>query len=60
MPPGRVSPVVWVDEIWITVMFTTGETRIDRAGRKPMVKVAKKVPILAAQGVWPTTGETRL
>jgi transposase-like protein len=60
LPTGQVPPVVRVDGIWVTVMVTTGETRTDRAGRKRAVKQAKKVPILAAQGVWPNTGETRL
>ena len=32
-------------------MFATGETRRDQTGRTRMVKQAKKVPILAAQGV---------
>lgn len=57
---GEAPPVVRVDGIWVTVMFTTGETQTDQAGRKRMVKRAKKVPILAAQGVWPTTGRTQL
>lgn len=57
---GQVPPLVRVDGIWITVMCATGETQTDRAGRKRSVKRAKKVPILAAQGVWPTTGRTRL
>jgi transposase-like protein len=60
LPPGQVPPVVRVDGIWITVMFTSGETKTDRAGRKRAVKCAKKVPILAAQGVWPNSGQTRL
>jgi transposase-like protein len=41
-------------------MFTGGDTQTDQAGRKRTVKQAKKVPILAAQGVWPSTGKTRL
>jgi putative transposase len=57
---GQVPPVVRVDGIWITVMFGSGETKIDRTGRKRAVKRAKKVPILAAQGVWPATGRTQL
>jgi len=57
---GQVPPVVRVDGIWITVMFASGETQVDRAGRKRVVKHAKKVPVLAAQGVWPTTGRTQL
>jgi len=57
---GEVPPVVRVDGIWITVMFATGETQKDQIGRTRLVKQAKKVPILAAQGVWPTTGRTQL
>lgn len=60
LTPGQVPPVVRVDGIWITVMFPSGETHPDRAGRKRAVKRARKVPILAAQGVWPSTGQTRL
>jgi putative transposase len=60
LPTGQVPPVVRVDGIWVTVMVTTGETRTDRVGRQRVVKRAQKVPILAAQGVWPSTGQTRL
>lgn len=55
-----IPPVVRLDGIWITVMFPTGKTQRDRLGRQRVVKQAKKVPILAAQGVWPLTGETTL
>jgi hypothetical protein len=57
---GEVPPVIRLDGIWITVMFPTGKTHTDRLGRQRRVKQAKKVPILAAQGVWPLTGHTRL
>ena len=57
---GEVPPVVRVDGIWITVMFASGETCKDKAGRNRLVKQGKKIPILAAQGVWPTTGQTKL
>ena len=57
---SEVPPVVRVDGIWITVMFPTGETRKDRSERVRPVKQAKKVPILAAQGVWPDTGRSVL
>lgn len=53
-------PVVRVDGLWITVMFTTGETQTDRLGRKRVVKKSRRIPILAAQGVWPTSGKTQL
>lgn len=56
----EVPPLVRVDGIWITVMFATGEIKTDRIGRTRLVKRAKKVPVLAAQGVWPTTGRTQL
>jgi putative transposase len=57
---GEAPPVVRLDGIWITVMFPTGQTQCDRSGRQRIVKRAKKVPILAAQGVWPLTGKTTL
>jgi transposase-like protein len=57
---GEAPPVVRLDGIWITVMFPTGQVRKDRLGRLRSVKQARKVPILAAQGVWPVSGRTRL
>jgi transposase-like protein len=56
----KVPPVVRLDGIWITVMFPTGKTQTDRLGRQRLVKQAKKVPILAAQGVWPLSGQNHL
>ena len=57
---GEVPPIVRVDGIWMTVMFPTGEIKKDRLGRNRSTKQAKKVPILAAQGVWPLIGRTTL
>lgn len=57
---GEVPPVVRLDGFWITVMFPTGKTHTDRMGRQRPVKQARKVPILAAQGVWPVSGKTSL
>ncbi len=57
---GEFPTVVRLDGIWITVMFPTGQTQRDRLGTLGAVKRAKKVPILAAQGVWPLTGKTTL
>ena len=54
--PGECAPVVRVDGIWITILFTTGESHKDRLGRKR----ARRIPILAAQGVWPASGKTQL
>lgn len=55
-PLEDVPPVVRVDGIWLTLMKRTGEVKEDRLGRMRMVKTGEKVPILVAQGVWPTTG----
>lgn len=57
---GHVPPVVRLDGIWLTVMFETGAVRQDQLGRFRPVKQAKKIPLLVAQGVWPTTGRTEL
>lgn len=57
---GFAPPVVRFDGIWLTVMFETGEVKRDKAGRMRPIKRAKKIPILAAQGVWPVTGRTEL
>jgi transposase-like protein len=48
-----VPPVVRVDGLWVTLMFDTQEKKKDRLGRQRVVKKAKKVPLLVAQGVWP-------
>jgi putative transposase len=60
LPKGAVPPVVRVDGMWITVMFATGEVNTDQLGRQRSQKQARKVPILAAQGIWPETGRTQL
>ena len=52
----HVPPVVRVDGLWVTLMFDTGEKKPDKLGRQRVVKKAKKVPLLVAQGVWPETG----
>lgn len=48
-----VPPVVRVDGLWVTLMFDTKEKKRDKLGRQRVVKEAKKVPLLVAQGVWP-------
>jgi transposase-like protein len=52
----EIPPVVRVDGIWVTLMVPTGEVKEDSLGRRRLVKQARKVPILVAQGVWPTSG----
>ena len=46
-----VPPVVRVDGLWVTLMFDTKEKKKDKLGRQRVVKKAKKVPLLVAQGV---------
>jgi hypothetical protein len=48
-----VPPVVEVDAIWVTLLRSNGEVRLDRKGRKRPVKGRFKVPIMIALGVWP-------
>jgi transposase-like protein len=60
LPPHECPPVVRVDGIWITVLFPTGAVKTDQLGRKRPVKQAKRIPILAAQGLRPATGRTQL
>ena len=55
-----VPPVVRVDGVWVTLMFDTQEKRKDQLGRQRVVKQAKKVPILVAQGVWPQEGRQEI
>ena len=50
-----VPPVVEVDAIWVTLLRSNGEVRLDRKGRKRPVKGRFKVPIMIALGVWPDT-----
>jgi len=57
---GEVPPVVRVDGIWLTVMVETNGLQGDRAGRLRPLKQARRVAILAAQGVWPQSGKTKL
>jgi hypothetical protein len=57
---GEAPPVVRVDGIWLTIMSKTEEVRRDRCGRQRPVKVAKRIPILVAQGVWPESGKTEI
>jgi len=51
-----VPPVVRVDGLWVTLMFDTKEKKRDKLGRQRVVKQAKKIPLLVAQGVWPESG----
>jgi transposase-like protein len=57
---GEAPPIVRLDGIWMTILIDTGETKLDRLQRKRPVKRGKPVAVLAAQAVWPNTGETKL
>jgi transposase-like protein len=52
-----LPPVMLLDALWVTLMQPTGELRRDRRGRLRPVKVAKKIPVLVALGVWPKSGQ---
>ena len=53
----EVPPVVRVDGIWLTLMKDTEEKKKDTLGRQRAVKQGHKVPVLVAQGVWPSSGK---
>jgi transposase-like protein len=53
----EIPPVVRVDGIWLTLMKDTEEKKKDALGRQRTVKQRHKVPILVAQGIWPTSGK---
>jgi len=57
---GAAPPVVRVDGIWLTVMLEMNDRQTDRAGRLRPLKQAPRLAILAAQGVCPHTGKTKL
>lgn len=49
-----IPPVIRVDGLWVVLMIPTGERKKDAKGRNRQVKQAKRIPILIAQGVWPS------
>ena len=57
---GEAPPVVRVDGIWLTVMVETNDRQTDQAGRLRPLKQARRLAFLAAQGVWPHSGKTKL
>jgi len=57
---GEAPPVVRVDGIWLTVMVERNDRQTDQAGRLRPLKQARRIAILAAQGVWPQSGQTKL
>jgi transposase-like protein len=56
-PLSRVPPVVMLDGVWVTVLEPTGETKADAHGRRRPTKRRRKVVLLVAYGVDPTSGE---
>jgi transposase-like protein len=54
IPLTRVTPILLLDAIWLTVLRPTGEQRHDRHGRLRAVKRKVKVALLVALGVWPS------
>ena len=53
----RVPPVVLLDGLWVKVLEPTGERFVDKAGRDRPRMQRKKIGLLVAYGVDPTTGE---
>jgi transposase-like protein len=53
----RVPPVVLLDGVWVKVLEPTGERFVDKTGRERPRMQRKKIGLLIAYGVDPTTGE---
>lgn len=53
-------PVILVDGVWVTVMYPTGEKRMDRISRQRQVKRGQRRVVLMAQGVWPESGKREM
>lgn len=51
-----VPPVVMLDAIYLSLLEETGDIEMDALGRARQVKVAKKVCVLVALGLYPQTG----
>lgn len=51
-PITHTPPILIVDGVWVTIMYPTGETRVDAAGHVRAVQRAEERVILAALAVW--------
>ena len=56
-PLARVPPVVMLDGVWVTLLEETGAEGTDAQGRRRPGKRRRKVVLLVAYGVDPTSGE---
>lgn len=56
-PLARIPPVVLVDGLWVRAFESTSETFVDAQGRQRVRVRRKKVGLLVAYGVEPTTGD---
>jgi hypothetical protein len=45
-------PIILVDGVWVDILYTTEETKIDRAGHERQCRAAEERVILAAMAVW--------
>jgi transposase-like protein len=55
-----IPPVVRVDGLWVTLLAPTGDYQLDRRGRRRPVKCGVRLPILAAEGIWPVDGRRQI
>ena len=55
-PLAVVPPVVLLDGLWVKTLEPTGERFVDKAGRERPRMRRKRIGLLVAYGVAPTTG----
>ena len=49
----QTPPILIVDGVWIDILYTLDEFKLDRAGHQRQVRQAQERVILAAMAVWP-------
>lgn len=50
---AQTPPVIVVDGVWVTILYPTGESWLDRAGHRRQQRRGQERVILAALAVWP-------
>lgn len=49
----QTPPILIVDGVWVDILYTLDEFKLDRAGHRRQVRQAQERVILAAMAVWP-------
>ena len=50
---SETPAIIIIDGVWVSILYSTGESYIDRAGHQRQKRLGEDRVILAALGVWP-------